>query len=280
MAKALPNIFEYINYRIWLGDTYHAARAANPAFSFRWFARRAGYSSPNFLKLVIDGQRNLSDDSIQRFATVLQLDDAERRFFADLVAFDQAANSDERNQAWDRIASSRRFRTARRIDHDWVAYLSRWYYPVIREMAARPDFRDDPIWISTNVLPAITAAQAREALELLDSLGLIVKSDDGTWSRGEPSITTGHEVRGFAAGNYHRQMLERAAASIDLVERDKRDISALTVCVTPEVAAEVKRRIHAFREQILEFCDREARGSAVYQLNVQLFPLTRTDGDL
>lgn len=279
MPKNLPNIFEYIDYRRWLGDVYQAARAENPAFSYRWFARRAGYSSPNFLKLVIDGQRNLSDDSVARFASVLELDDAERRFFTDLVAFAQADDADDRNAAWDRIASSRRFRSARRIDRDWVEYLSRWYYPVIREMAARPDFSDDPAWIASRVLPAITTAQAREAIELLVGLGLIVRNDDGRWSRGEPSITTGHEVRGFAAGNYHRQMLERAAAAIDLVERERRDLSALTVCVSPETAAEVKRRIHAFRESILELCDRDPDGSVVYQLNIQLFPLTRSKGD-
>jgi hypothetical protein len=39
----------------------------------------------------------------------------------------------------------------------------------------------------------------------------------------------------------------------------------------------VKRRIHQFREALTELCDSENDGTIVYQLNVQWFPLTRTD---
>lgn len=127
--------------------------------------------------------------------------------------------------------------------------------------------------------PEVTLDQVESSLELLFDMGLLVEEEDGGISRGEPSLTTGHEVRSLAIGNYHRQMLERAANSIVNVPREFRDVSALTVCIDAEKVSEVKGRIHAFRESLLDFCDRDANPEAVFQINFQLFPLTVVPGE-
>ncbi len=269
-----PNIFEYVDYREYLRDYYDAGKANVSQFSYRYLARLAGFSSPNFFKLVMDGDRNLSNDSTSKFAKALKLDREEKRFFADLVAFDQAETVEERNEAFERVAASRRFRRARRLDSSMFEYLSRWYHPAIRELAALDDFRKDPEWIAQKLSPEVSVEQVEASLELLFDMGLLVEGDEGTISRGEPSLTTGHEVRSLAIGNYHRQMLQRAADSIVNVPRELRDISALTVCINTDKVDKLKERIHAFRESLLDFCDRDDDPEAVFQMNFQLFPLT------
>ena len=278
-AKWIPDIFEYLDYRKFLADYYTQAKENNRAFSYRYFSRKAGYASPNFLKLVIDGQRNISADSIERFARALKLSSAQSRFFANLVAFNQAATGEEKNQAFERVAASRRFRQARKLDRDFYVYLSHWYYPAIREMVGRRDFVEDPEWIASQLLPSIQPAQAKACLELLLELGLVSRDTTGRLTRGEASITTGHEVRSLAIGNYHRQMLTRAAESIELVKSENRDISALTVSISTDTVAELKDRIHDFRELLIDLCDRDESPDAVYQINLQLFPLTKTRKD-
>ena len=248
-AKWIPDIFEYLDYRKFLADYYTQAKENNRAFSYRYFSRKAGYASPNFLKLVIDGQRNISADSIERFARALKLSSAQSRFFANLVAFNQAATGEEKNQAFERVAASRRFRQARKLDRDFYVYLSHWYYPAIREMVGRRDFVEDPEWIASQLLPSIQPAQSCA----MPSAGSI--------------------------GNYHRQMLTRAAESIELVKSENRDISALTVSISTDTVAELKDRIHDFRELLIDLCDRDESPDAVYQINLQLFPLTKTRKD-
>lgn len=277
MSDWTPDIYEYLEYRSFLADAYKAGKEHVSAFSYRYLARKAGFSSPNFIKLVMDGKRNLSAESVESVAKAFGLRAAEQRFFADLVAFDQASDVGEKNAAFERIAASRRFREARRLDHSMFEYLSRWYYPAIREMAARADFKADPAWIAGRLFPPISATQAEEALGVLFDLELLQRDDQGRVLRGDPSVTTGHEVRSLAIGNYHRQMLDRAGQSITEVPREWRDISALTVCIDPTRVAEFKERIHDFREQLLEFGDRETNPKVVYQLNIQLFPLTQID---
>jgi len=271
------SVYDFLDHRAYLAAYYQAAKRTRPSFSFRLFSKLAGLRSPNFLKLVIDGERNLGADSVGRFAQALGLDGADSEFFADLVAFGQAQTVADKNRAFERIAASRRFRAARRIDGELFAYLSHWYNPVIRELAARDDFHEEPRWIAAQLRPKISPTEAAEAMKLLLSLGLLVREPkSGRVVRGEPTLTTEHEVRSLGAAAFHRQMLERAAGSIDTIPRELRDLAALTVCVSSQTAALVKQRIHQFREALTELCDADTQGSTVYQLNVQWFPLSVT----
>lgn len=269
-----PDIFIYMDYRVYMRDYYEAAKGHTKVVSYRYLARRAGFSSPNFIKLVMDGQRNLGPESIDHVAKAFDLDADETHFFEMLVNFVQAPGAEQKSEAFEALASIRRFRNARRIDTHMFEYLSHWYNPAIRELAARNDFRLDAEWISKQLWPRVPVAKVRRAIELLLEMGLILVQDDGSVSRGEPSLTTGHEVKSLAVGNFHRQMMARAAESIESVERERRDISGLTVCVPRTLVPELKHRIHQFRESMLEVCDRTGEGQVVYQLNIQLFPLS------
>jgi uncharacterized protein (TIGR02147 family) len=278
MAQWRPSIYEFVDFRAYLKAYYEAAKANLRQFSYRYFSRRAGFASPNFLKLVIDGQRNLGRDSVDQVAEALQLDADETTFFANLVAFNQADTDAERNRYFERLAASRRFRAAQHLDGDLFEYLSHWYYPAIREMAARADFRDDPAWIASQLQPPVKPSQASAALDTLLRLGLLERSE-GRIVRGEATLTSGHEVRALGVANYHRQMLERAAESIELIASEERDLSAMTVCIGAPLVPELKRRLREFRETLMDLCDREAEPDLVYQLNIQLFPLTRGKGE-
>lgn len=279
-SKVEVRVYDFLDYRAYLRAYYEASKRVHRSFSFRSFAKLAGLRSPNFLKLVIEGERNLGADSVARFSTALGLEAAESEFFSDLVAFNQAASLADKNRAFERIAASRRFRAARRIDGDLFAYLSHWYNPAIRELAGRPDFSEDPRWIASQIRPRISATEAAESMKLLLSLGLLVRDKEtGRVLRGEPTLTTEHEVRSIGAAAFHRQMIERAAESIETVAKELRDLAALTVCISPATAAEVKQRIHQFRESLTELCDSDSAGEVVYQLNVQWFPLSLGRGE-
>ncbi len=274
------NVFEYLDYRAFLRAHYESEKQRRPVFSHRFFSRAAGLRSPNFLKLVMDGERNLGPETVPKFVHALGLTGEAATFFSDLVSFNQADTVAEKNRAFERISASRRFRSARRIEGELFRYLSYWYYPAIRELAARADFQENAKWIASRLRPKVSPADADAALKLLLSLGLLVRDDQtGKIVRGEPTITTEHQVTTLASRNYHRQMLERASASIETVKPIHRDLAALTVCVSPETAAVVKQRIHRFREELTQICDADTAGTVVFQLNVQWFPLSAIPGE-
>ncbi len=268
-----PDIFEYVDYRAYLRAYYDAAKQHSSVFSYRYFARRAGVSSPSFLRHVMRGERNIGNTAGQ-FARALELSAEETEFFKLLVEFDQGENAEQKNVAFEKIAASRGFRTARHIDRDMFQYLSHWYYPAIREMVARPDFDEDPVWIGSQLQPPVSVPEVQEALEVLLGLGLVERKR-GKLVRGEASVSTGHEVRSLAIGNYHRQMLQRASESIELFSSEHRDLGAMTTCISHATLLDIKSRIHEFRELVFALCEQDEVHEVVVQFNTQLFPLTR-----
>lgn len=275
MSDWKPDIFSYLDYRQYLNDYYERAKDHNTAFSYRYFARRAKLSSPSFLRHVMRGERNLGAESISKFAEALNLNDEETKFFGALVHFNQAKTNTEKIHAFELVAASKRFGQARHLDRAMFEYFSHWYYPAIREMASRQDFNEDPSWVATQLLPPIEPQQAKEALEALEEIGLLERDETGRLRRSEASITTGHEVRSLSIASYHRQMLMRAGEAIEIIDREWRDLGAMTICISPKTAIKLKERIHTFRELLLEICDREEDASVVYQFNTQLFPLSK-----
>ena len=273
----MADVFAYLDYRAFLRDVYAEKKALGRGFSFRTFSRLAGLRSPNYLKLVIDGERNLSDAMAPRFASALGLRDDAARYFADLVAFNQAKDAEARNAAYARLTGFRRYRSAHRLELAHAAYHSTWYLPAIRELAAREDFRAEPEWVAPRMRPPISREEARSALAMLFELGLLVKDEAGRVTQGESLVSTGAETRGHHIGNYHRMMMARAAASIDEVPAAERDVSSLTLCVGAKGLREIKERIQRFRRELLELSTCETDPREVVQINFQLFPLTEAE---
>ncbi len=275
-----PDIFEYLDYRRYLEDFYTAGKENVAAFSHRYFARRAGFSSSNYIQLVWKGKRNLTADSTRSLCDAMELTRRESAFFAALVRLDQSDDPDEKNQAFEEVAASRAFHRARTIDDSMWEYLSHWYYPAIREMAGQSDFVLDARVIAQRLCPSVPVDKVRRALDLILELGLIVVDEDGSISRGEPTLTTGHIVRKLAAANYHRQMIARGAEAIELHPAKMREIAGTTVCIEAATVPELKQRIRSFREALIQRCDSDETPEIVYQFNVQLFPLsTRSSTD-
>jgi len=269
-------LYSYLDYRRFLADWFEARKAGNPRYSHRLFARKSGHKNPSLLLLVIQRKRNLTGAQVASFSRAMGLDAEQSRFFAHLVALDQAKTQVEQNEAWSHISSSRRFREARSLHGQGFEVISKWYHSAIHELARRDDFLPEPAWVARTLQPKVTVAQARKALELLFELGMLVEDDDGGVSPRDVSLATPHEVVGLAARNYHDGMLDLARRSIEEIDRDQRHLCAVTVCIPRELIPKLKREFDAFQERLLDLCDgADAPPEQVYQAHLALFPLSR-----
>ena len=273
MSKRVrPVVFEYGDYRRFLADWYLFEKAARYGFSVRLFARRAGIRSSNYLRLVIDGKRNLSRAMAAQFAVGCGLQGGEADFFCELVEYGQARTTAERTRSYERLARCRR--AVRQLDGPQAEYHSTWYLPAIRELCRRPDFVEDPRWIAQQLLPRISTAQAKRALALLLRLGLLERGDDEKLRQAAPLVTTGVGPLGHHIFNFHHMMLERAGHALDHVAHDDREISCITVCVSDTQLRELKQRIRSFRRELLHQAELGNDPERVVQINFQLFPLS------
>jgi uncharacterized protein (TIGR02147 family) len=268
------HIFDYLDYRAYLRDFYRDQKAQARPFSFRAFARRAGIRSYNYLQLVMKGERDLSPTMATQFARGCGLEANESAYFCELVSFGQAKTTEERNRAYERLSQFRPFRAAHRLEPAQAAYHECWYIPAIRELVTHPDFSDDPRWIASVLRPNISVSQAKNALQTLSDLGLIIRDNSGQFKQTDAVVTTGSGPLGHHIVNYHRTMMVQAAKSLDEVPRDERDISSITLSIREDAIATLKQRIDAFRKELLELAEAYGPVDRVVQLNIQLFPLT------
>lgn len=276
VTKQSPSdVYGYLDFRAFLRDLYAEKKAKNKAFSYRSFSRRAGVSSPNYLKLVVERQRNLSAKMAERFAEACGLDADAARYFVHLVAFNQAKTSTERALHYGKLTSFQHYRQAHKLEIAHAAYYSDWYIPAIRELAASRDFRADPEWIADQLVPGITPLQAERALDTLLDLGLLVRDEKGRLKQADALLSTGAETRGLHIVAFHRAMTQRALESIDLVPAQDRDISSLTLCLSRGGLRTFKERLQRVRRELLELSALETDPEQVVQINFQLFPLSR-----
>ncbi len=71
-------------------------------------------------------------------------------------------------------------------------------------------------------------------------------------------------------------MIGWAGESIERLSKAQRHLSALTVTIPAEQVPTLKAEINASQERLLDLCDSsEADAEQVYQLNMQLFPLSK-----
>jgi uncharacterized protein (TIGR02147 family) len=274
MVPFSRRVFEYLDYREYLTDFYTHQKANSYGFSYRTFAKAVGCKSVNHPHLVITGRRNLTSAMGVRFAQACGLTEEEQAYFSDLVAFTQAKTPTEKQHFYTRLGRYAPFRKVHKLSEAQATYFSKWFIPATRELAARADFRAEPHWIANMLQPSITVSQAKQALKTLGELGLIAVDAAGSVTRSEPLVSSGGPL-GHHLVAFHREMLERASEAIELIPREEREISSVTVCVSQKRLIELKQQLREFRQQLLRTAEQDDEPERVVQINVQLFPLSK-----
>lgn len=275
----MNSIFEYLDYREFLQLLFEDKKRQHEFYSYRLFSQKAGFKSPNFLKLVINGERNLTKESVFKVARAFDLNKKETDYFENLVFLNQSKTLEEKNMYLSRLMRHRLKTDPRKMEESEFEYYCKWYNPVIHELVTAVDFRDDFRKLGSMVIPVISASDAEKSVELLLSLNFIQKREDGQYIKTSASMSTGPQVRSVAVANYHRAMIKLAAESIERIPSSKRDISSVTISVSDDTFNLIVSKIQAFRKELLELAESDCCPQKVVQLNLQLFPLSSNFGN-
>lgn len=269
----------YLDYRHYLGDVYQHLKKKFEDYSYRRFAKDLGYKAGTVMHQVVRGHRPLTAKAARGLVEELRLKGAERRYFLALVDYCNARKPGDRDKAFAKLLLLKERSLPAAVERDVLEYFSEWYHPVIRELIASPDFEkrpeNRPEWIASKVKPRIRPEQVRASLELLQRLNLIeVDAETGALKQSRERVATGHRVQSMAISGFHRAMIDLGREAIDRVEGPRRDIAAVTVCVSEATAEKLKAMLRAFQMQLLDEASAAGPGEQVYQINMQFFPFT------
>ncbi len=270
----LQSVYSYLNYREFLNDFYHFKKDQHKFYSFRLFSEKAGFKSPNFLKLVIDGQRNLTKESIFKVMKAVGFKKKEADYFENLVFFNQSKSLEEKNHYLKPVMRQRKRQTVHNVEQDELKYFSQWYHPVIRELACSLDFQSDFKKLGRSVIPPISAKEAEDSVNLLLELGYIKQAKNGVHIMANTNVTTGPQIHSVAVSNYHREMITLASQSIERFSGNERNISSLTLNLSEQSIQTLVEKLNQVRQEMLLLAEEDKKANRVMQINFQMFPLS------
>ena len=199
------NIFDYFDYREYLGDVYNQLRKTRYGFSYRAFSREVGISSHNFLPRILKRERNLSAEFIPLLSKYLKLSAKEEKYFQILVSFNNEHKPSKKEQFLKQLLTFRFVSDEYKIEDKKLQFFNKWYYPVVRELVVICDFKEDYNMLARSCVPRISASQAKSAVKFLVKNGFIKKGNDGRYKVTNQIISTEPEVDSAAAVGCQRE---------------------------------------------------------------------------
>ena len=232
----------------------------NPRYSLRAFAKALN-ASPSSLSAMLNRKRPITEKSVHKLGPAIGLTPQEinqylhpHRFQTDESQFYQVLN-------------------------DQFSYISDWYHYGVLELIKVKNFVGSASWISKAL--RISLNEAKTAIERLQRLNLIKISENGKWldlsggfsSSLKPGFTSS------AAREHQKQILRKSIASIDEVEIEKRDHTAVTMAIETHDLDKAREIIRRFREEMCHNLEKNKTPDEVYQLTISFFPISQTQSN-
>lgn len=275
------NIFDYTDYRKYLRDFYENRKAVDRSFTVRHIAENVGFKSASFFCQLMNGRSNMSPELTCKFSKFIGHNKKECDYFETLVSYNQAKNHPQKKKFFEKLISFKQSKI-RTIDSNLYEFYDKWYYNAIRELLFFYPFNGNFQVLGKILNPSISPAEAQKAVTLLDQWGLIKRDASGRYVRSDDqSITTGMKAQSFYVNNFQHAVLDLAKGALDRFPRDERSLSTLTMSLSPEGYHKMESEIHLFRRRMLTIAEEDTRENRVYQMNIQLFPVTNVfTGDI
>jgi uncharacterized protein (TIGR02147 family) len=269
-----PKPWRHLDYREYLREFYEWRKERRAGFSYRAFSVGTGVQSPNYLKLIIDGQRNLTRPHARRVAKYCQLKAAEAQYFLALVEWNQAKRSAAREKAWKKVLEARQLSEHTRIPTSKLSVLTRWQAVAILEMLRLKDFRADAAWIRAQFHTPISESEITSALDALLTAQLIEK-DGETLRLTNRNLVTDDDIPAPCIRAYHRNVIEAGIDTLENTDVAEREFISTTLAIRESDIPRLKENLREFRDKLLANLGDIEAAEQVYQVNIQLFPITK-----
>lgn len=293
MSIALEHLFDYDDFRKFMQDYFEEQKKMRTVFSHRFFAAKAGFSSSSYCLNVIRGRFNLTPKSIEKLAKAMDFEPLQKSYFEALVQYNQAEQVDERENAWEQIQQIRKQIEFTHITTREQLYFSKWYYPIVRELAVSPSWDGDFMKLARMVEPQITTEEAREAVKNLLEWGLIrevpsrrdARHSGVRRNRGDENEEARYEetsqmldaslIPPMALRQIRREYMQHAIGAVERKPRDERFAAFTTLAMSESSYNYAVEVLEEARKKIIARAANDLNVERVYELMVVAFPMSK-----
>lgn len=235
----------------------------SPSYSLRAYARDLSVH-PATMSLVIQGKRSLPLKFSRIVADKLNLGPKERTCFLESLYGEKTS--------LDKITISendQRFM----VDESYFAFMAEWEHDAILTLMDCSDF----IFSKTEICSRLGISEIRADVVINNLLQCgLLKNDEKGWTKTHSSVRTTEDVVSTALRIGHKETLDMGKQKLDEVDVLLRDFSSMMIAMDPQKLTEVKTIIREFRQKMAALL-RDGNKTEVYQLAIQLYPLTKNE---
>ncbi len=238
-------VYEHCDYRAYLRAELSSRIGRNPQFSLRAFAQLLGVNHA-MLSQVIKGQRNFSQDRAWEVAAKLKLGKRESEFFCLLVQRELTKSASGKTAIETQLARLRPPQAhTPNLSVDAFRALAEWYHLPILVLAQleRPHV---PGFFAETL--GISVAQATQALERLERLGLLVRVSADRYETSQRQLVA---AQGDDDGlkQYHQEMMKKALVAIENQPAAQRVTGSETLLLPVGHLPELRRLTYEFLDR-------------------------------
>lgn len=264
-------IYDYESITEYLHDEFTQRVQRNSRYSLRAFAKALDLN-PAELSQVLKGKRKLSLNSAFKVSQSLGFTPSESRHFLLLL---QKEKGRSLGLPLDFLGSPPPENSAQVSIADFEC-IGDWYHFAILNLLETKKF----VWTAASISQrlGITLTEAQLAMRNLEKLGFV------TFQAGRPQSPNAHwdvgaQIPSPIIRKYHRQILEKAADSLETTPIHQREFQGVGLVVKESDLKKLKIEIDQFTDMIRQKFHRP-KEDHVYQLEVALFPLTKESRSL
>ena len=265
----MKSIHQYNDYRHYLRDFYENSKREAPSFTYQRFSKLADIKAPNYLKLVMDGKRNLTIHHIHSFARALDLTHKEKMYFEALVLKDQSKSQEEKRYYTQRLKSFKdevKGKTSRVRINDLVANRETFAIALCLEGQPVNTAKEN-----ISKLLGKTKTQTNEVIQLLERKSFLTQKEGFYHLKEDYFLIHDSQQSNLAIRKYLEEQIRFSLASFPKKYQKRGKFFSQTLGISKASFREYSDRVIELMKELSERSDKED-WDEVIQLNIQLFP--------
>jgi len=235
---------------------------------------RLGISAATLVR-ILNGKRNLSKTLTPVFIDYLKLPQEGADYFSLMVQLAQVKDLNEKNKLYQDILDHRS-RRVKKMNHKHHSLFEKWHLLALREIIDIKGTADDFSNIAGHLRPAVSVKELKKDIMMLKSRGIIADDGNGRMYATEKLLSTGENWENMVIQKYQSEMIRLADNALLSYPKGERDISTMTVGFCPDDIIKVKEILKRTRQEIMALAEDAKSREFVYQINIQVFPLSNS----
>jgi uncharacterized protein (TIGR02147 family) len=201
-----------------------------------------------------------------------KLDGREAAYFEDLFRLGKAKDPEEAERCRERLAALK-VPPPQVVGMEQADYYRQWRHSVVRAIATLDSIPQEPELIANSCQPPMGPEQAKESLELLQKLGLLVRGSDNRLHASDPHLAAHENLPLELLRGWHAQAMEQGRKALADIPPTERDVSTMTLALTAADLPTVRAWVVDLRRQVRALAASTTNPDRVFQVNVQFFPV-------